>query len=1031
MDSNKIQLTKLRVAILGATPLFSDKGGAERLYEGIKNGFVELGFLVDLIIIPADEITFNNILKNYQYCRELDLTDYDMVVSTKVPTYAVHHKNHVLFLVHTIRVFDDLFPGAFDDLNQKQFKHRAIIHQLDFEAIQGIKSVYSMAHEVKNRLYRWIGVNSEVIHPPLGFDNFKSGQTGDYFFLPGRLHKWKRVDLVIRAIKLSSLPLKLIIAGAGEAENSLKDLADGDPKITFLGKISDSELIEYYANCLAVPFVPSHEDYGYITLEAFASEKPVITCRDSGEPIYFVQNYHTGLVVDSTPEDLCRALEWFYLNKYEAAKMGKNGKKFIVGMSWKRVAERLAFAAMSSNKEIKIHKIKVLVLDMQPIMPAVGGGRLRLLGLYHGLGSFIECKYVGTYDWPGEKYREHNVSDTLCEIDIPLSNAHFKAASDLASAAGGVNLIDLAFSSQAHLSPEYIARVKKELQDSDVVIFSHPWIYPLVKDYLKENQVIIYDSHNVEGYLRAQVLDLKYEAQAQILEKVVSDEYELVCRADWVLACSHEDLLKFFKLYKAAPEKLRIVPNGVMAFNGQVSSDKYRKVAREKLDLDQNKLIGIFIGSQYGPNLDAAKFIVERLAPELQEVIFVIAGGVGEKLQSNLPNVVLTGFIDDQQKYLWLQSANFALNPMMRGSGTNIKMFDYMAMSLPVITTSIGARGIETAGTKAFIKVEANTQSFLNAIREIKSKDLKNQIGRQARLIAEEGYSWERISKQLGLFIQNKVKTAGQHRPLFSVVVPSYERHKQLDSLFIRLQNQIERDFEVIVVDQSQEEWSNVNKLYGFPLTYYKSPVKGAVRARNNGGFLAQGQVIAFIDDDCLPDDEWLLNARPYFNEENNVGLEGLIYSDKLNDLNWRPVSNIDFEGIGFMTANLMIRSGIFQYLGGFDLNFDKPHFREDTDLGWRMQELGEVPYASEVRVFHPAQERAIERESSHERDKYFCKDALLYKKHPEKYKEIFFKEGNYKKGKSFFDNVLKGFLDLNISMPEWMKQYYDEYGRQ
>ena len=62
---------------------------------------------------------------------------------------------------------------------------------------------------------------------------------------------------------------------------------------------------------------------------------------------------------------------------------------------------------------------------MQPIDPPLGGGRLRLLGLYHALGAQLPTTYVGTYDWPGESRRQHALSSTLQEIDVPLSDAHF------------------------------------------------------------------------------------------------------------------------------------------------------------------------------------------------------------------------------------------------------------------------------------------------------------------------------------------------------------------------------------------------------------------------------------------------------------------------------------------------------------------------------------------------------------------------------------------------------------------------------
>ena len=242
-----------------------------------------------------------------------------------------------------------------------------------------------------------------------------------------------------------------------------------------------------------------------------------------------------------------------------------------------------------------------------------------------------------------------------------------------------------------------------------------------------------------------------------------------------------------------------------------------------------------------------------------------------------------------------------------------------MAWALPVVTTAVGARGIETDGRSFMLTVEPTIEAFDQAIDSLMSLSVREHKGSEARLCVEDGYAWERISKQLGCFIEARRRIAGQSLPIFSVVVPTYERHDQLTNLIRCLQNQIERDFEVILVDQSALRWSGAERCYGFPLTYYHSPVKGAVRARNTGAMLAQGEIIAFIDDDCLPKDDWLLNSRPYFSEPTVVGVEGLVESDHLNESDWRPVTNMGFEGIGFMTANLFVRSAVFQYLGGFD----------------------------------------------------------------------------------------------------------------
>ena len=81
--------------------------------------------------------------------------------------------------------------------------------------------------------------------------------------------------------------------------------------------------------------------------------------------------------------------------------------------------------------------------------------------------------------------------------------------------------------------------------------------------------------------------------------------------------------------------------------------------------------------------------------------------------------------------------------------------------------------------------------------------------------------------------------------------------------------------------------------------------------------------------------------------------------SDRAHDPRFRPVTNVGFEGIGFMTANLFLRRETFAAIDGFDGQFDQPHFREDTDLGWRALEHGAIPFARDVRVYHPPQPRA------------------------------------------------------------------------
>jgi FkbM family methyltransferase len=747
-----------KVAILAPGSSSGMLGGAERFYSGLLKAFQGKGCATELICIAVDESTFENIQQGYKAFSDLDLSSFDLVISTKAPTYAVKHPNHVLYLVHTVRVFYDMFNEVFPAADTKLLAQREWIHREDSEALARIGRRFAIGTEVSRRLKEWNGYEAEVLHPPMDLSGLHDHGIGDYFFMPGRLHPWKRVDLAIRAVLHSTLPLRLLISGTGEAESALRELAGNDARIQFLGRVDDEQLKVLYAESLAVPFLPLREDYGYVTLEAFASGKAVVTCTDSGEPTEFVEHGVTGLVCAPKPEDICAAFEQLWADRGLAKRLGQAGRNRIAHIRWPAVAERLLAAGFDNDTRRTTHqrnRVRVAILDMQPIMPAVGGGRLRLLGLYHALGNNIEARYVGTYDWLGEPYRRHFITPTLEEIDVPLSADHHAAAADAAKQAGGRVVIDMVFGRQAHLSPDYLQETIDAVEWADVVVFSHPWVAPLINAELLAGKTIVYDSHNVEKTLREQILDKQNPFEDAILKDVEHAERLAGDRADLILVCSDEDADGFARLYNWHRTKMVTIPNGVFGQTIQPPSVEQKHAARNQLGLRADRAVAFFIGSDYSPNVEAARIITEELAPALPQVDFVIAGGVCGRLPAaKCRNTHLVGFVDDVQKLTWLHASDFAINPMCSGSGTNIKMFDFMASALPIVTTPIGARGIAAASTDG-IRIVERDQLTAEVSKLITNPDIFSKGGSENRAVVECKYSWEKISPDLGLRLRS------------------------------------------------------------------------------------------------------------------------------------------------------------------------------------------------------------------------------------------------------------------------------------
>lgn len=658
-----------------------------------------------------------------------------------------------------------------------------------------------------------------------------------------------------------------------------------------------------------------------------------------------------------------------------------------------------------------MENFKVVIIDIQPIDPPIGGGRLRLLGLYSGFLNGIAATYIGSYDWRGPKNRTHQLSECLTEINVPLSEEHFKAH-DLLASELGKNCIDTAFPLQGYLSTEYIQAVRSLAQDAQIVIFSHPWVFPLVADILDtQKQLLIYDSQNFEGGLRTQLYDNGTKVADNLCREAVRCEWEMCTAADMILSCSEEDKKKFSSIYKINPLKAEIVRNGV--FTKQIFPCTFEEKERLKKALSLTGPVVCFIGSDYYPNEEAAWLIIET-ANLLPQITFIIIGGVGEKIKNGTepPNVLITGFVDEKEKIDYLHVSDIAINPMLSGSGTNIKMFDFMAAGLPIITTDIGARGIKNTANSVYVLCEKSVTSLKRELLHLLGNDeLRNTLSINCRKEALEKYNWNQISYELGYVLVQRYKKKTQGSPFFSIVIPTYERPDLLFKLLENIRKQTCSDFEVIIIDQSSNKFEHLSLFEDLKILYFKTDIKGAAKARNTGIKMANGFITAFIDDDCIPDNNWLYNAKKHFDTKEIVGVEGLIKADIYDSKNYRVVSNVGFEGIGFMTANLFVKTDILREIGGFDEEFDNPHFREDTDLGWRVLDYGHILYAKDVEVLHSSHLRITKRESIDERNKFFVHDPLLLKKHPQKFLELFWAEGHYKEAaywKYFKQGVLR-----------------------
>jgi glycosyltransferase involved in cell wall biosynthesis len=274
----------------------------------------------------------------------------DQIISLRFPSFAVRHERHVCWLNHTMREYYDLWPRFSASLSPdgrfKEGIRRTIIQTADnYFLKRNVTRLFAQSKTIQDRLTTFNGAISEVLYPPPPPRAYRCDEYGDYIFFASRLAPLKRADLVLRALaQPAAANVRCVIAGEGDELPALQALGRElgiDSRVTFTGRLDDDALVQHLARCRAVAFVPVSEDYGFVTVEAFASAKPVITATDSGGPTEFVRDGQNGFVVAPEPAALADAFAKVMDDDGAAQRLGAQGQRDTAHLTWDNVVRKL------------------------------------------------------------------------------------------------------------------------------------------------------------------------------------------------------------------------------------------------------------------------------------------------------------------------------------------------------------------------------------------------------------------------------------------------------------------------------------------------------------------------------------------------------------------------------------------------------------------------------------------------------------------------------------------------------------------
>jgi glycosyltransferase involved in cell wall biosynthesis len=315
---------------------------------------------------------------------------------------------------------------------------------------------------------------------------------------------------------------------------------------------------------------------------------------------------------------------------------------------------------------------------------------------------------------------------------------HLELHSFLASGGNYLHPLNLRY-------PCQFLRFVKEYKP-DIIQCEQPWsVFPTLWFSKYFGIPCVLDEHNVEFIWSKSASRVPFLAHITFAIERVACSYSSL-----VLASSEVDKRLLMEVHDVSGKKVCVVPNGVNIERYSTSLSHQSQLSR-RLKSDSEIKIILFHGAMDAKqNYEAAKLIMNFIAPKFAHSMFVIIGKGSDKLIRKVKsqeNVLVLGLVPSIEEYL--AAADVCIAPIKVGSGTRLKVLEYLAAGKPIVATHKAVEGLGVIdGVHALLYKDVNNE-FVNGLRRILSNQvLREELGKNALKLSKL-YDWASICSNL------------------------------------------------------------------------------------------------------------------------------------------------------------------------------------------------------------------------------------------------------------------------------------------